>query len=96
MPLTVLLKVNIGKMLFAVCIVYFSVGIPAIACVLFGVPNLLIAGNVLLMILINCSYQFVFTLSFHLTVLPDKFCPLLSNTVSVVLTLENFNNPLAA
>ena len=95
LPSMFLVKPYTGISVFNPLILYCSVATPAITFLSCGRPNCIISFIDELIILINCSYQLALLGSFHNTVCPDKFLPLLSIISSVVLTAENFNNPLA-
>ena len=95
-PSTVLVNPNTGTSVLMPLNLYCSVGTPTIVALASGLPNCLLGSNAELITLVNCSLQLAFVGSFHATVIPERFLLFESITASVVFTLVNFKNPLAA
>src|SRR6056300_471272 len=94
LPATVLVNVNNGTSVELVLNLYCSDGIPCIEADPSLRPNSVLSAIAEFNTNINCSAQFEFVGSFHLTVCCARFLPLLSTMLSVVDTLLNFSSPL--
>ena len=80
----------VGVTPLIISMVYSSVLTPLRVFVAPGLPMACVATSPAFSTVVNCSSQFSFVVSFHASTRFLKFVPVLSNTVSLVLTLSNF------
>ena len=94
-PLTAFVKEYTGTSVPIEVNLYCCVSTPLIASVNEGLPIVPFCGNALFNTRLNCSDQLALLGSFQIIVCSAKLVPLLSTNDSVVLSVSNFNNPLA-